>query len=391
MKFALAFSALLVCLNLSLAEDTSALAVSIASPADFQIVQRATKLGGKLIVAGTIVRKAVGNSWPTKIEVRVEGKSSFGALPDQWQTLSWDPNAGTFRGELDLPAGGWYSLKIRALRDTAEIASGNVEHVGVGEIFVVAGQSNSANYGEARQKTSTGLVAAFDGRHWQLANDPQPGAGGTKGSFMPPFGDAMAEQFHVPIGVVAMGVGSTSVREWLPAGTVLKQLPPLTRNVDTNSDGQWIVSGKIYQNFTARMKQLGANGFRAVLWHQGESDGHQRDPSRDLPGELYRQDLEQLIRDSRKEIGWEAPWFVATVSYHQPGDFSTEISKAQKAVCEDGLAMPGADTDTLVGDMREKQGQGIHLSDAGLKAHGRLWFEKVSPWLQQQLSQNGTK
>jgi hypothetical protein len=391
MKSALTISLLFVWLNLSFAEAANAISMQVAAPTDFQIVQRATSAGGKMTVTGTIAGKTGNDSWPTKVEVRVEGKSSFGALPGGWQALWWGSAAGTFGGELDLPAGGWYSLKIRACHGTAEVASVVVEHVGMGEIFVVAGQSNSANYGEERQKPKSGLVAAFDGTHWQIANDPQPGAGGTKGSFMPPFGDAVVEHFHVPVGFVAMGVGSTSVREWLPGGTVLKHLPPLTRNVVTNSDGQWIVSGKIYKNFITRMKQLGTNGFRAVLWHQGESDGHQKDPSRDLPGDSYRQDLEQLIRDSRKEIGWGAPWFVAKVSYHKPGDFSPEIGVAQQAVCDDGLALPGADTDTLVGDMREKNGQGIHMSAAGLKAHGRLWFEKVSPWLEHQLDQNGTK
>jgi len=28
--------------------------------------------------------------------------------------------------------------------------------------------------------------------------------------------------------------------------------------------------------------------------------------------------LKQLIRDSRQAIGWDAPWFVAQVSYHNP-------------------------------------------------------------------------
>jgi hypothetical protein len=161
--------------------------------------------------------------------------------------------------------------------------------------------------------------------------------------------------------------------------------------VVTNSDGQWIVSGKIYENFTTRMKQLGANGFRAVLWHQGESDGHQKDPSRDLPGDLYRQNLEQLIRDSRRAIGWDVPWFVANVSYHKLDDFLPEISAAQKAVCDDGLALPGADSDLLLGKMREKNGTGSHMSAEGLKAHARLWVEKVSPWLEHQLSENDTK
>ena len=83
--------------------------------------------------------------------------------------------------------------------------------VGVGEVFVIAGQSNSANYGEEKLSTKTGLVAAFDGTRWQVANDPQPGTRGSGGSFVPPFGDAMAERFKVPVGIVACGVGGTSV------------------------------------------------------------------------------------------------------------------------------------------------------------------------------------
>src|SRR5262245_59354504 len=104
---------------------------------------------------------------PDKLEVRVVGKSPFGNLPDQWQRLPCDPGATTFRGELNLPAGGWYRLELRALRQNAQVASVAVEHVGVGEIFVIAGQSNSANYGEEEQNPKTGLVAAFDGTKWQ--------------------------------------------------------------------------------------------------------------------------------------------------------------------------------------------------------------------------------
>jgi hypothetical protein len=47
--------------------------------------------------------------------------------------------------------------------------------VGVGEVFVVAGQSNSANHGAEKQVTKTKRVSAFDGTGWQLADDPQPG------------------------------------------------------------------------------------------------------------------------------------------------------------------------------------------------------------------------
>lgn len=361
--------------------------IILASPLDFQVVQRSARTWGKLTVAGSIEAASKATPLPDQLEARVTGTSPFGNLPTQWQPLPCDPWVAAFRGELTLPSGGWYRLEVRALRHGTNVASAVVDHAGIGEIFVIAGQSNSANYGEEKQKTQSGLVAAFDGTRWQLAGDPEPGAGGKRGSFLPLFGDQIVEQFQVPVGLVATGIGATSVREWLPAGVRLSGLPPLTRNVVAVGEGQWESSGKIFEKFTDRLKQLGPEGFRVVLWHQGESDAHQADPERTLPGELYRRYLEQLIRDSRQVIGWEAPWFVAQASYHNPSDTaSPDIRAAQKAVCTDGLAIMGPDTDTLTGDMREKNGAGIHMSAKGLQAHARLWFQKVSPWLEQQLA-----
>src|SRR5262249_30593814 len=123
-----------------------------------------------------------------------------------------------FQASISLPAGGWYRLEFRGTHDEKIVAETSLPHLGVGEVFVVAGQSNAGNYGSEVQQPKTGLVASFDGKLWRPANDPQPGAGGKGGSFMPAFGDEMAKRFDVPIGVVPIAVGSTSVREWLPKG-----------------------------------------------------------------------------------------------------------------------------------------------------------------------------
>ena len=150
------------------------------------------------------------------------------------------------------------------------------EHVGVGEIFIVAGQSNSANYGSEKQ-TTAGRLASFDGTTWHLGNDPQRGAGGSGGSFMPAFGDALAKRFDVPIGVMPCGVGSTSVREWLPGGAIVEQQPTTGNHVKSDGAGKWIVDGRIFDSLIKRIAHFGPHGFRAVLWHQGESDaGHRR-------------------------------------------------------------------------------------------------------------------
>lgn len=146
---------------------------------------------------------------------------------------------------------------------------------------------------------------------WRLADDPQPGASGGGGSFIPALGDTLVEKFNVPIGIIACGIGATSVREWLPKDSTFPNPPTIESRVVKLPSGEWASNGDAFAMFVSRMMSLGPNGFRAVLWHQGESDANQRDESRTLLGELYREYLEKLISASRREIKWDAPWFVA--------------------------------------------------------------------------------
>jgi hypothetical protein len=182
------------------------------------------------------------------------------------------------------------------------------------------------------------------------------------------------------------------VREWLPAGCAFPNPPTVESRVRRLSSGDWESKGEAFVKLVERMKQAGPNGFRAVLWHQGESDANQKDPTRTLPGKLYREYLEKIIRESRREIGWEAPWFVAQASYHTPTDTgSPEIRAAQKGVWEDGIAWEGPDTDAITGELRENLGQGVHLTGAGLRRHAALWVEKIAPWLARQLQNAARK
>jgi len=43
--------------------------------------------------------------------------------------------------------------------------------------------------------------------------------------------------------------------------------------------------------------------------------------------------------------------------------------------------LEGPDTDTLTAPYRQSGGKGTHFNDAGLKAHGLLWADKVSQYL----------
>ena len=352
--------------------------IVLDSPLDWQVSQRNAKDLAEVKVAGTVPADAVLVEAKAEVPLALHGKSI------DWTVVAKDGQIkdGKFSGSIKLAAGAWYSLKVRFRKSTADAAvvdEAVVEHVGVGDIFVIAGQSNSSNHGAERQKTTTGLVAAFDGKRWQLANDPQPGASGDVGSFQPPFGDAIAAKFNEPVGIIACGIGATSVREWLPKGTTFPNPPTLEGRVRQLPSGEWESKGEAFDMFTARMRQLGPRGFRAVLWHQGESDANQPDPKRTLIGKPYRVYLEQVIRESRMAIGWDAPWFVALVSSHG-GDGVPELRDAQKSLWADGIALEGPDSDALRGDLRD----GVHFSGKGLREHGKCWADKVTPWLEKQ-------
>ena len=231
------------------------------------------------------------------------------------------------------------------------------------------------------------------GKGWRIADDPQPGTQdkSTGGSFVPSFGDAMVERYHVPIGVASTGFGGTSVREWLPKGDRMKQQPTTGKHVTEVGTGEWESTGQLFDGMMVRIKELGPHGFRAVLWHQGESDagqareGHPAD--RQITGEQYAKWLQRVIAASQEQAGWEFPWLVAQATYHgekDPGD--EEFRAAQKSVWDNRNIFPGADTDQLKAEFRD----GVHFNGKGLEAHGKLWAEKVGAFLDPRLAQTPT-
>jgi serine/threonine protein kinase len=331
---------------LQVVERGSTTGLNLLSPKDYQVFQRKSRKEGEIVVRGAIPAGC------DAVEARVTGQSLAGALPERWQAVALTPDRKSFEAKLTTQAGGWYRLELRSRSGTKVADPIVVEHVGVGEVFVVAGQSNSTNCGEEKLSPASGRVATFDGYSWRPADDPQPGVhdGSSGGSPWPAFGDAIAEKYQVPVGIASTGHGGTTVAEWAPDNDLFK----------------WL---------TGRMEQLGARGFRCVLWHQGESDYS-------TSAADYAKRLTDTIEATRKFTVWEVPWMVALVSYSSAGSPTSEATRSgQKKLWETKVALEGPDTDTLTGDNRDQSGQGVHFSAKGLRAHGKLWADKVSQYL----------
>ena len=75
--------------------------------------------------------------------VRVLRISDATPLTDQHVTLR-KSEGGTWEGSVRLPAGGWYKLELEFIEREPAV-SGSMEPVGVGEVFLIAGQSYATN------------------------------------------------------------------------------------------------------------------------------------------------------------------------------------------------------------------------------------------------------
>ena len=349
----------------------------IFSPAELQVVQRRADGRARLDLRGRL--RGLDASGAT-LEWR---PVVAGAGESRWVPLRIEARGDEFMSTVEFPAGGWYGLEVRATSGERVLARAKVGRFGAGEILVVAGQSNSANHGEEKLTARSPLVVNFDGTSWNPCADPQPGASGARGSFVPALGDLLAERLKVPVAFVTAGIGATSVREWLPAGTRFPNPPTIESRVERLPTGEWASKGAAYDALVGRMRPFGPNGFRAVLWHQGESDANQRDATRTLPGRLYAEHLGLLVSSSRKDIGWDAPWMVAQVSYHTPDDPGSEDIRAAQASLwgKDGIVR-GPDSDALRGALREGGGKGVHFSGEGQRALARAWADLLIPWME---------
>jgi hypothetical protein len=266
-----------------------------------------------------------------------------------WAIIDDAPSGSSFYGSLEATA-GWYRLELRVWSNDIEIDTVMVEPVGVGEVFITAGQSNSANHGESPTSPSDPRVSAWGQAGWQFAADPQPIATGSGGSPWPALGDLLAERFDVPIGLISVGVGGTAVDQWRPFS-----------------------ENALYPRLLLALGEVGESGARAILWHQGESDAAAGTSAAD-----YASQLEEVIAATRTDAGWEIPWGVARAAFLP--SLSTQSTQPildgqQMVIDADPLTFEGPFTDDLIGD--EWRWDTVHFNLAGLAEHAKRWDETI--------------
>jgi hypothetical protein len=249
--------------------STPPLAVELETLSDRQVLQRDGRGLADAIVDGSCA------DGPAKLVARVlRGGQRVGGCTLEMKDLPGPRQR--LHGALLLPAGGWYTLEIAA--DEGGPALFTLAHLGVGEVFVVAGQSNSTNFGQERLPSLDDRVSAFDGTKWSLAQDPMPGVqdGSGGGSPWPRFGQLMVQALDLPVAIASVGYGGTSIKHWQKAHIL-------------GRDQRQVV---LYDGLKAAPRDARARA-RAVLWHQGESDA---------AGSMTQAEYVQLFTQLQKDL-----------------------------------------------------------------------------------------
>lgn len=342
--------------------------IRITEPKPYQVVQRhgfqarfahennpgGPILGqGKVAVSGQMEGSTIGS-----LEARTVLLHGAYGMPIDWTIIEASWNGQTFIAFLDVPAGGWYRLELRCTASDGTEHLANVEPFGVGEVFLVAGQSYAENCNDEYTfiEDREGRITAFDSikQQWRIAHDPQPSVvrrfmydSPFKGSIWPLAMNLLLPFLRVPIGMMNVAVGGTATRQWLPGESLFHNL------------------------FQAGQSM---RDFRCVLWQQGESDVIEA-----IGTEVYKERLNAIKSTLDKEWGKSSLWLLAKSTLHPTAYNEPEregwIRRAIDDLCSTPGFLPGPDTDLLGGiGIHRALGGSRHFTLLGQQRAALLWF-----------------
>ncbi|SEJ21483.1 Por secretion system C-terminal sorting domain-containing protein [Dyadobacter sp. SG02] len=268
-----------------------------------------------------------------KIEVRltprVPGEGESFPAGGGWATLDDQISAGQFFGSVHLK-GGWYQLEARGVLNGAASSVATLSRVGVGEVFVVAGQSNSTG----GDSNPNGPGASHDQVNSVNFQNVDPGTStitpypdvqlpcpefvhldanvktapfGNYAWCWGSFGDKIYEKLHVPVMIFNGGWSSTGIENWK------QTIDP--NGVTTSAFGYTFPVGLPFGHLRLALNNYIAQlGVRAVLWHQGETDNFLEQPG-DNTYNHYLSSLWDVVNASRNLTGKpNLAWVVARAS-----------------------------------------------------------------------------
>lgn len=354
---------LILLLNIILLDSYSQ--IQITFPVSRIVFQRNNQNQASVTIAGSYFQQL------DKIETRAVPVWAGQGAESPWITVQEFRNNGIFSGTLTLN-GGWYNIEVRGFLNGNVVTASTLERVGVGEVFIVAGQSNAQGdqaYSGATIGASDDRVSVINYYESALNEDALPFQFSQMGNntkmapynyvpwFWAKLGDKLAQKLNVPILFYGAALGGLSCEVWRRSaeGHDLRQeLPTFVK-----------VEGMPYRGMKAALQQYATRtGVRAVLWQQGESDGNSS-------AENYYNNLRIVIDKSREDSRkGDLAWVVARSS-RNPALLPAVIQGQNFTIERIPNVFTGPSTDEIFGP--NFRADGIHFHNDGLWAAADYW------------------
>lgn len=188
-----------------------------------------------------------------------------------------------------VPAGGLYRVETEMFYegyDGYSLTRGDmVHHLGVGDVYVVAGQSNACGRAKTpvEDPPELGVHLLRNSGRWDLATHPMnettgivfTGHAENNNPGHSPFlwfAKRLKEKLGYPIGIVMAPHGGTPLAWWNPAE-----------------------NGALLENMVQMLRQSGVRP-RAMLWYQGEAEGYEKG------SEDYLQRFANMVAETRRRL-----------------------------------------------------------------------------------------
>ncbi len=321
--------------------------IQLTHPVSRQVVQRGLDNTGDIFVCGQLSVTSANRVEAQLIPVAVgQGTAS------DWQPLTANLANRQFLGVVT-GTGGWYQLMVRVIRRGQVVTKDSVGPIGIGEVFVTAGQSNARGLGVGDNDLGsvTGRVSAIDTINYYLpagraaissSADPMPAPTykpltashrvfpmGESSWGWGELGDYLVNRYNVPVVFYNAAWDASTVENWYS-----------TANGNPACNRYYCVenwpNGQPYVNLRNVLTYYGSmNGVRAVLWHQGEAE-YGDATSGSIPN--YATQLRALIQKTRQDFNNRTvPFVVARASFDGTISRPDLITKQQEVINTVGL------------------------------------------------------